>query len=477
MSRILKWLLTPYMPGGFFSPALVNQQSTFAADVSNYIEEKTLPLARRQLIAYQFGEPLTLPMNSGLTYTASRYERLPLPFAPLQEGVAPVGSAMTLQQVTATAQQWGDRVIITDVANLTIKHPLFQKACELVGLEMPETLERNTYNTLMAATQVNYANSKASRALIAATDVMSPTEVYKIVGSLTTYGAPQFAGDEREDMMIDADKSPMDGSKSPAVMQHYVSLIHPLPEQDMRQNSLVATAWSYSDINRLYNNDLGAFGGVRFCKSNMIPYFVGVAAVTASASLTGGSFATGNYNVSVTGAPAQTSVEQRIYQVQNALALVGPTASITLTTPNVPGYVFNVYVSAAGASTGVVTNLGTSALGPTSGPMAGQATQLPPNTAVTITGTGVAQTAPGAPATGVTVFPTFFLGRGSYGQVVLQNPEFQYLRDADKSDPLNQTRVVAWKVFYGSILLNQAFLARVESSSAFSPGYTAGTQS
>jgi len=35
--------------------------------------------------------------------------------------------------------------------------------------------------------------------------------------------------------------------------------------------------------------------------------------------------------------------------------------------------------------------------------------------------------------------------------------------------------VVSWKIFYGSIILNQAFMARVESSSAFAPGYSAGT--
>jgi hypothetical protein len=31
-------------------------------------------------------------------------------------------------------------------------------------------------------------------------------------------------------------------------------------------------------------------------------------------------------------------------------------------------------------------------------------------------------------------------------------------------------------VFYGSIILNQAFLVRTEHSSAFTPGYSAGTQ-
>ena len=73
------------------------------------------------------------------------------------------------------------------------------------------------------------------------------------------------------------------------------------------------------------------------------------------------------------------------------------------------------------------------------------------------------------------MFPTIYIGNHSYGQVLLENPEFHYLTGADKSDPLNQTRVVSWKVFYGSIILNQAFLARVEAGSAFSTTFSAGT--
>jgi len=41
-----------------------------------------------------------------------------------------------------TAQQWGDSVTITDVAQLTIKHDLFKTAIELVALQVNETLER-----------------------------------------------------------------------------------------------------------------------------------------------------------------------------------------------------------------------------------------------------------------------------------------------------------------------------------------------
>jgi N4-gp56 family major capsid protein len=461
-------LLAAYLTLGVINSST---SAGFQADVEAFIQEEVEPLARRQLVAYQFGKPLHLDTNRGVTYTATRFERLPLPFAQLQEGVAPPGEPVQLVQVTATAQQWGDSVIATDVANLTIKHPIFQQAIQLVSIQMPETLERNTLNTLVAANQVNFVNGRTSRAGLTSTDVMSPHESNRIVGSLLTYGAPRFMGDEREDMMIEAGAY-RDPSKSPATKQHYVALIHPLVAQDMRENAQVNTAWAYSDINRLYNNELGEFGGVRFVESNMIPYWVGVALVSGTASTTGGTLATSaTYNIQVTASPVLTSVEQRIYQVSGNISVTGPTGSITVTLPTLPNYVFNVYIG----TTSSPVNLATTTSGPTSGPLAGQATQLASGATVVLTGIGIAQTPPAAPATGVTVFPTIFIGNHSYGQVILENPEFFYLTGADKSDRLNQTRVVSWKVFYGSIILNQAFLVRTESSSAFTPGYSAGT--
>lgn len=461
-----------HLIGSFFRPGITNASAGFIADVEAFIQEEVEPLARRQLVAYQFGRPLRLDINRGTTYTASRYERLPLPFAALQEGVAPTGEAMTLSQVTATAQQWGDLVRITDVANLTIKHPLFQQAIQLVSLQMPETLERNTFNTLLAGNQVNFVNSRANRSLLTVGDVLSPTEIYRVVGSMENYGVPHFMGDERTDMMKEAGAY-NDRSKSPASMEHYVALINPLPVNDMRQNATVANAWSQSDINRLYNNDLGEWGGVRFCKSNMVPFWVGVAdPATNTPAGSGGNLAGGTFFIQITAAPAQTSVEQRIFQVSQAITVpAGTSGSITVVLPTLANFVFNVYIGTSSSP----TNLGLSASGPATGPLAGQATQLPSGATVIITGIGAAQTPPAAPATGVTVFPTIVIGDHAYGQVLLENPEFHYLTGADKSDPLNQTRVVSWKVFYGSIILNQAFFMRIESSSAFTPGFNAGT--
>jgi len=120
-------------------------------------------------------------------------------------------------------------------------------------------------------------------------------------------------------------------------------------------------------------------------------------------------------------------------------------------------------------------NLATSASGPATGPLAGQATQLASGSTVILTGVGVSQTPPAAPATGVTVFPTFFFGKDAYGTCMLDNIKYTYLTMPDKYDPMNQTKVATWKTMYGNIILNNAYMARAESSSAFSVGYSAGT--
>lgn len=439
-----------------------NVAANFSADIENYIADKVLPLARRQLCAYRFGDPLTLDKGRGVTYTATRFNRLPLPFQPISEGVPPTqGESLTLVQVTATCQQWGDIVKITDVAEMTIKHPLVDKANELMALQMSETLERNTFNALQALTQVNYVNSRGSRAALVANDNLDTTTVNRTVALMVNAGAPRFLGDEQTDTDKDVDQGGGRASNNPRTMPHYAAIIHPFVLADFANASDVKTAWQYSDINRLYNFEVGEWRGLRFCESNMVPSWTGVATLGGTAATTG-NLATNTYFVLVTASDTQNQYESRIYQVSGGLAVTGPNGSVTVTLPALPGFTFSCYIG----TTASPQNLALCAAGPTYGPLSGQATQLAPGQTVTLTGVGVAQVPPAAPGTGVTVFPTYVFGRGAYGQVKLDNAKFALLKDADKSDPMNQIRVLSWKLMYSTIILNVAFATRIESTSA-----------
>jgi N4-gp56 family major capsid protein len=442
-----------------------NVAGSFAADIEGYLADETLPLARRQLVVYQFGDPLTLPAGRGTAYTATRYNRVPLPSFPLAEGVPPIGQNMTISQVSATAQQWGDKITITDVGELTIKHPLFQKAKELLGLQIAETFERNTFNNLLAGPQINYVNTRGSRGALVAGDVLNPHEINRATAILETLGVPRFDGDEMTDVKLDVNAGGARASSNPRSMPHYCAVMHTLTVADMRENPTINQAWTFSDINRLYNYELGEWGGIRFCRSNLVPTFTGVTAIQGTAGTAGSLATNANYFIQVTAQDVQNQYESRIYGVSNAINVTGPNGSISVTLPALAGFTFSIYIN-AGVNTPV--NLAGTAAGPTTGPFAGMATQLAPNQTVILTSVGVNQVPPAAPANGITVFPCFIFGRGAYGQVKLDDVRFTYLKDADKSDPLNQLRVVGWKAFYGTLLENVQFFMRIESTSAFS---------
>jgi N4-gp56 family major capsid protein len=448
-----------------------NTSGNFTGDMVKYIELKVLPLTRRQLVAYQFATPATLPKGMGTTYTATRYNRLTLPFAPLSEGVPPIGESMSISQVSGVMQQWGDKVTITDVAEMTIFHPIFKQAMRLTALQMAESNERRIYLTLMGGTQVNYVNKRGSRAALQVGDVLDPFTINRTSAALVTIGAPRFMGDEETDAKIDAKSGGKDASQDPRRHAHYVAICHPLVVGDFSDNPTVQTAWSYSDINRLYNYEAGEWRGITFCMSNMVPFWTGIAAVTGATGTTGGSLASGTtYYLQVTGSNAQNQYESQIYQVDGGEAPGSSNTALSLTLPSTPGYTYSVYIgtSAAGVSNLALTN---STAAPQSGPYSGVATQLPPGTTVTLTGFGPQQVPPAAPATGVTVYPTFVFGRDFYSWVTLDSVKMTYLTQADKSDPLNQLRVIGWKQYDGGLITNNQFGARIESTSSYSSNF------
>jgi N4-gp56 family major capsid protein len=438
-----------------------NTSSNFSADVGKFIQKKTLELTKRQIVLSQLGEKVPLPRGMGTTYNAFRYERVPLPYTTLSEGVPPNGQTMTITQVTGAVAQWGDLIRVTDVAELTIHHPVFKKAIELASYAVTETIERNTFNAVMGGTQINYVGTVGARANLTTGSVMTPHELNRAISALATLGARHY----RSTGVADDKMMPASGPRGVEVANqpHFVAVIHPNVEMDLRENSTVATAWSYSDIAKLYNNEIGQWSQIRFTRSNMVPYWVGAAAVSGTAG-TAGSLATGTYYVQVTASQTQNQYETVIYQASAGISVTGPSGSVSVTVPSTPGYTYNVYIGTSAN----VANLGLSASGPTSGPLAGNATQLAPGTVAVITALGVSQTPPAAPATGVTVYPTFVFGNESFVQVELDSLKMAYLDKADKSDPNNQTRVVSWKVFYGTMIMNNQFFMRIEAASAFS---------
>lgn len=447
------------MPTTTFAPSL-------SADVTRYLADDLLPLTINELVFHEFSEKIRLPKGNGTTYTMTRYARVPLAYAPTAEGVPPVATPLKISQATVALQQWTALVSITDVAQQTIKHDVFKIAKERLSLAGAELMERNCVNALFAFPQVNYVNTKGSRASLALTDVLNTQELQRAFAFLNALGVPMFKGPQGPKVTKKAGEGQPDALSSPRNMPHYVAVVHPMVQADLRNNPQVQLVSAYSSPNRLYNGEFGEWNQIRFCTSNFLPGFTGGGtSPTGTGVATGGSLANGNFQIIVTGSDAITQFETIIYTQSGNIATGGAAGSITLTTPTTAGYTWSVYISAAGST--VVANLAACVSGPTQGALQGMATQLPGGTAITLTGIGVPKVPPAAPGSAITIYPTFIFGKDAYATVTLEDIVVNYLDKAEKTDPVNQLRMASFKFFNGTFIKNAAFAMRIESASQF----------
>ena len=426
-----------------------------------------LPITQRYLVAQQFAKKETLEKGAGVTWTATRFNRLPLPAAPLAESVPPTGEQLTISQVTGVALQWGDKITLSDVAVITTMYDLIQQSKRLLGVQLAELMERNTYAVLMGGAQVNYVNQRGSRANIVAGDVLDVVTINRTYSDLENLGAPFYNGQMEPDVTREIEHGSAAADKTHKTADHYVSIVSPLVENDLRQNSTIVQAWSYSDISKLYINEIGYWAGIHFTKSNMVPHWTGAAAPAGAGSpTTGGSLvsATPYYTVVTATDALNLYGEVIIYQHDTAVTPGGSNTAIPYTVPSTAGYTYNVYIGTTTSPFNLATTSSTGIGVPTTGPLTGMATNMAPGSMVLLTGLGAFQVPPAAPATGVTVYPSFVFGAEYFACTKLEDVSWTTLFEADKSDPINQLRVIGYKFFQGYLILNQQYGCRIESS-------------
>lgn len=402
--------------------------SAFSADSVTYIAQKTLIVAKKNVVFQQLGDKAELPANNSKTFQYTRYERLGLPLSPLADGITPSNTLMSISTVTATAVQWGAYVDLTDVAVLTIKHPVLVKAIELMGLQAAETVDCQVIQTLLTNTNVFYAGAAANRAALTSTttNVMSTTTVRSVVSNLRHNGAYEYDG-------ID-----------------YVGVVDPYVEQDLTADSTFQTAASYSNIKVLMNGEIGKWMGVRWMRSNFIPILTGFAATTIATATTGGTLAASTYfSITEYVDPLTGFIVGSTQEVSQATT--GSTSTISVTAPASTSFLYNIYLGAtsggelqaasqvAAASVNVITALPTSTITP----------QTPPTTAKN-------------------VHFSWVFGKESYTVIDLQKIQtYVTPAQASDSDPLVQRRKAGWKLMFQAVINNNLYLARVESLSAF----------
>jgi N4-gp56 family major capsid protein len=403
--------------------------SNFSADaVSAYIAAKTLEVAKKHMVMYQVCEKAQQPKGEGRTFQYSRFERLSLPQSALTEGVTPSGSSMSLATVTAVMDQWGDFVGVSDVSIDSVKHPVLQMAIDRLGMQAQETLDREVTKVALSGGNVYFPNAISARGSLTTSDKASSALIGKIVSNLRSDGAMPYDG------------------------RNYIGVVDPFIEDDITNDSTFVDAAKYGEVQKLYNQEIGTWKGVRWLRSNTLPVLRLLASnATAATSATAGSLvASTAYDVSVTIVDAQTGFETHMGAKVDVSTAAGNT-SIAVTLPALPttapaGSTFNIYLGAdagtrylasSGNAASAVINVGSL---PSSG-----------------------RQAPAAAPSSIPVHQGIVLGKQGLACVEL-NKIKAYLTPAQPSDsdPLVQRRKAGWKADFKSVICNDDFLARME---------------
>jgi N4-gp56 family major capsid protein len=224
--------------------------TTLAADLQTYFSKKLLKQASYKTVLDQFAYVENIPSNSSKTISFTQYADLAVATTPLTEGTAPTDTALSSSAITATIDQLGAYVTLTDLAELTVKHPVVQKTTELLGVQAARSYDRTINSVIVAGTNVVYPGAVVARASIGAANVLTFAEIRKAVALLRNNGASEFS----------------DGN--------FVLVVDPSVETDLMadttfQNTVIRSGEGTSGSN--YKGTITKFAGVTVVRSNNIP--------------------------------------------------------------------------------------------------------------------------------------------------------------------------------------------------------------
>lgn len=172
---------------------VLTDTGTIPPVVAQYYDRKLLRRALPRLVHLRVAQRRPLAMRNGNTMMFRRLEALALATAALVEGVPPTGKALSKTDISATIQQFGDYVTLTDLVQATVEHPLLQDANRLLGEQSAQTLDVLARDVWVAGTNVLFGGAAASRAaLTTTTHKIDTTVLDRAVRFLNQQNASRF---------------------------------------------------------------------------------------------------------------------------------------------------------------------------------------------------------------------------------------------------------------------------------------------
>lgn len=248
-------------------------RTEISREVDAFYSRTLLTRAIPLFIHTMWGQVRDIPRQAGTnTVRFRRYGNLTAATTPLSEGVTPAGSQLSQTVITATVQQYGDYITVTDVVTYESPDAELMIAAEVLGDQAGDTLDQLCRDVMNAGTNVQYANGAGARASIDSTDLITAAaggaEVKMAIRTLKNNNTRKVTS------MI----NPSTGYNTTPVNSCFVGIVHPDTTYDLDSLDGWTPVEKYSSQMGVMEGEVGKFKEVRFVETTNAKVFAGAGA-------------------------------------------------------------------------------------------------------------------------------------------------------------------------------------------------------
>ncbi len=235
-------------------------QEIASVEMKTFYDTELIRNAEPLLVHDKFGQKRSISKNGGKTIEFRRLNPFPKADKPLTEGVTPDGKKLDWSKLSATVNQYGDYVTVSDMLDLTAVDNNILEATVILGDQAGRTLDTVTREVINAGTNVQYADGSVdARHKLTPDHLMTVAAVKKAVNTLKKGLAKKINGD-------------------------YVAIIHSNVAYDLMNDSEWQSVKDYNPKD-WYEGEIGRIFGCRFIESTEAKVFKAEALSAENASL------------------------------------------------------------------------------------------------------------------------------------------------------------------------------------------------
>ena len=226
-------------------------------EMKTFYDKNLIRLAEPELVHDQFGQKRPIPGGNGKTIEFRKFNALPSVPSDrlLTEGITPNGQFYGVTAITATVEQYGGYITLSDMLNLTAYDNNMQEVMKLLASQAGQVSDKITRDILAEGTNVSYAGNATGRVDdtgvtgLTSSDVLTIEDIKKAVRKLKRVNAKTING-------------------------NFVAIVHPDVAYDLMEDSEWIDANHYAGSQKIFNGEIGKMYGVRFVETTMAKIWV-----------------------------------------------------------------------------------------------------------------------------------------------------------------------------------------------------------